>query len=85
MQAARELQADLGEHLAVATRDGVAGELEGIEGRVQGGHQAAQRRVTPEQATADERAPERVPIERRVDGLQLAVLQVDRDHPLDVL
>jgi hypothetical protein len=41
VQVARELQADLGEDLAVAARDGVAGELEAVEGRVRAATAAA--------------------------------------------
>jgi hypothetical protein len=59
-QVAGELEADLGEHLAVAARDGVAGQLERVERRVQAEDQPAEPAFAVEQAAAKERAPQRV-------------------------
>ena len=58
-EVAGELEPDLGEHLPVAARDRVRGELEGVERRVQLAGQAAQARLGVEQPAAEQSAPER--------------------------
>jgi hypothetical protein len=56
---ARELAADLGEHLEVAGGDGGAGPLEGVEGRVNRRADTAQCRLRLEQAFAQQHPRER--------------------------
>jgi hypothetical protein len=59
VEKARELEADLLEHLPVAASHGVAGSLERVEGRVQRSGEASEPRLGLEEAAAHQPAPER--------------------------
>ena len=68
-QVARELVADLLEHLQVAARDGVAGQLDRVERRVQPRRDPPEPRVAVEQPAPQQPAPERL---QRVQQLAAA-------------